>query len=466
MARLLISKIAGLLIILSILFLFSCSGLREIEQTECASSEIDFSLDDDLESYSGIMSFRSTNDQSVPLQSIGFFLLPQRTGGNLEIGGVSMEKSVPRWSVENSILSIHFNEPVQPGGEYKVQLEFSGKVPRTLRLPGIFFRTDDTAALGHFYPMPIPLDGKGSFAPVEPSAQGDPIESILSRFDVTFEAPSRLRFAASGPVERLSEKENRVSCSVSTGPVRDFYLLGSAEWDMVTKVYSGIRLSSWYPRGKMQQGIDSLYAMEEALKIFERHLGPYPYNTLNIVSGPLGSQAGGMEYPGIIVLNDNYYTNEDSHYLQVVIAHETGHQWFYNLVGNDPVMEPWLDESFTQYATWLYFEKLYGERSGNSMITSFQNRWDRVRKAPVPLNLSVHEYEGREYGAIPYGKGPLFLFTLRSYFGGDLFDRFILDYQKTFRWERMDTEKLRDFMYGYFGDEGDALFRKWVYGET
>ncbi|MBB6479231.1 M1 family aminopeptidase [Spirochaeta isovalerica] len=454
------------LVSLFILFFFSCSQLREIEQAECALAEIDFTLDNNLETYSGTMKFHGTNDQPAQLESIGFFLLPERTGGNLEISKVSTEQSEPQWKVENSILSIHFTQPIQPGGNYDVQLAFSGSIPRTLKLPGIFFRTDNTVALGHFYPMPIPLDGQGSFAPVEPSSHGDPIESILSRFDVAFQAPSRLRFAASGPVIRESETGDRINCRVSTGPVRDFYLLGSAEWDMVTKVHEGIRISSWYPEGKMQQGIDSLYAMEEALKIFEKHLGPYPYNTLSIVSGPLGPQAGGMEYPGIIVLNDNYYTNEDSHALQIVIAHEIGHQWFYNLVGNDPVMEPWLDESFAQYATWLYFNKLYGERAGNSMITSFQNRWTRVRKAPIPLNLSVHEYEGKEYGAIPYGKGPLFLFTLRSYFGEELFEQFILDYQRTFRWDRMDTEKLRDYMYGYFGEKGDDLFREWVYGET
>ena len=29
----------------------------------------------------------------------------------------------------------------------------------------------------------------------------------------------------------------------------------------------------------------------------------------------------------------------------VVVAHEVGHQWFYNLVGNDQVDQPWLDEA-------------------------------------------------------------------------------------------------------------------------
>ena len=31
--------------------------------------------------------------------------------------------------------------------------------------------------------------------------------------------------------------------------------------------------------------------------------------------------------------------------------HETAHQWFYSLVGNDQARDPWLDESLTQWAT-------------------------------------------------------------------------------------------------------------------
>jgi aminopeptidase N len=41
--------------------------------------------------------------------------------------------------------------------------------------------------------------------------------------------------------------------------------------------------------------------------------------------------------------------------LESTVAHETGHQWFYNGVGSDQTNEPWLDESVTQYITGEYF---------------------------------------------------------------------------------------------------------------
>ena len=41
-----------------------------------------------------------------------------------------------------------------------------------------------------------------------------------------------------------------------------------------------------------------------------------------------------------------------------VVHHETAHQWFYSLVGNDQALDPWLDEAL---ATWAQavFDRTY-----------------------------------------------------------------------------------------------------------
>jgi len=455
----------NIILLCSVLSLISCGKLRDIEQTDGAVVSINLEIDESLRDYSGNMAFTNKNTGTSALFSIGFYLLPNDVGGTLTVESVISENQGITFDVKDSVLNVVFTNAVQPGENYSVQIEYSGTVPTTLTSPGIFVRTADTIALGSFYPLPIPINENGSYTIVRSSDHGDPVESILSRFDVNFQAPENLRFSASAAVQYEGRSGDFKKYSVKTGPLRDFYLLGSANWNKVSKVYKGIRITSWYPEGRMQQGIDSLYYIENAMNIFEEYLGTYPYNTISIVSAPLGPHVGGMEYPGIIVLNDNFYIDEDSFDLQWVIAHEIGHQWFYNLVGNDPVMEPWLDESFTQYATWLYFEKLYGRLAGNRIFSSFNNRWQRIRKEAIPLNLSAHDYHGREYGAIPYGKGPLFLFTVQTKFGSELFDQFILDYIEEYRWKRVTTEKLRKFMFRYFGEEGDLLFREWVYSE-
>jgi len=43
------------------------------------------------------------------------------------------------------------------------------------------------------------------------------------------------------------------------------------------------------------------------------------------------------------------------------VTHETGHQWFYSLVGDNQARTPWLDESLTQWATARVWNEVTSE---------------------------------------------------------------------------------------------------------
>ena len=60
-------------------------------------------------------------------------------------------------------------------------------------------------------------------------------------------------------------------------------------------------------------------------------------------------------------------------------AHEVAHQWWYSLVGNDQIDEPWLDEALTQFTTALYFREMYGQPGLSGYVESLQGRYDRVK---------------------------------------------------------------------------------------
>ena len=56
--------------------------------------------------------------------------------------------------------------------------------------------------------------------------------------------------------------------------------------------------------------------------------------------------------------------------MEGTVAHEVGHQWFYNLVGDDQLDDPWLDESFAQFATLQYFTDEYGASGADGFRNS------------------------------------------------------------------------------------------------
>jgi aminopeptidase N len=205
------------------------------------------------------------------------------------------------------------------------------------------------------------------------------------------------------------------------------------------------------------------------LTSFNERYGPYPYSELDIVSTP--TQALGVEYPGIFANALRIYDLSagtasglpNAAYLESVTAHETAHQWFYNLVGNDQLNEPWLDEATAQYATWMYYVDRYGEQNADGYYQSLLGRWERTEFADIPIGMPAEDYDGQEYGSIVYGRGPIFLDELAQEMGQETFDAFMRDYSETYRWEIATSEDFQALAEQHCQCDLAAMFDEAVY---
>jgi hypothetical protein len=80
-----------------------------------------------------------------------------------------------------------------------------------------------------------------------------------------------------------------------------------------------------------------------ALAGMNRAFGPYPWPDLMVAE--VGADGGfSMEYPAAIHLTRTKVTDP------YVINHEVAHQWFYAQLGNDQMLEPWLDEGLSDFS--------------------------------------------------------------------------------------------------------------------
>jgi aminopeptidase N len=150
-------------------------------------------------------------------------------------------------------------------------------------------------------------------------------------------------------------------------------------------------------------------------------------------------------------------------YLEATVAHEVGHQWFYNLVGNDQLDDPWLDESMAQFATLQYFGDEYGQSGYQGFRQSLEGRWANIGHADIPVGLPVRKYSGEEYSAIVYGRGPLFFEALREQIGLENFDAFIKDYTETLAWHISTPEQLKAIAEKHCNCDLTPLFNEWIY---
>jgi len=131
-------------------------------------------------------------------------------------------------------------------------------------------------------------------------------------------------------------------------------------------------------------------------------------------------------------------------------------------VGNDQLDEPWLDEAVTQYVTLLYWQDLYGSSGAAGFRDSLHDRWRRVDNADIPIGMPVRAYSGDEYGAIVYGRGPLFLEALAKTMGQETFSAFLRDYYETHKWCIATTGSLKRLAEIHCNCDLSQLFADWV----
>ena len=103
---------------------------------------------------------------------------------------------------------------------------------------------------------------------------------------------------------------------------------------------------------------DALQYVNDATYYYSKWLGDYPYNNVTAVDGTI-SAGGGMEYPNVTVIGSASSAIE----LELVIAHEVGHNWLYGILGSNERDHAWMDEGMNSYYEYRYMTQYYGARA-------------------------------------------------------------------------------------------------------
>ncbi len=431
---------------------------------------LDFEIADDLYHVTGMEEVRYTNDEKIALNEIRFRLFPNILGGEMTVTNITVngKPAVPSYGLQNSLMTVPLPQPLEPGKSVVVKMEYTVTVPQAAELNyGVLAFYDDILALAHAYPIICVYDDEGWNAEFPPQ-RGDITYADAAFFIVRITAPKGLALVTSGSEISLDEAGQAQALTVASGPARDFYLVASPNYEVVSKTVGEVTVHS-YASVDFRDGANlALETAVNALRIFSERYAPYPYTELDIVATP--NTALGIEYPGVIAITNRIYDVNGEFrdsptrvYLESTVAHEVGHQWFYNLVGNDQLDDPWLDESLTQFATLQYFTDQYGAQGADGFRASLENRWAGIGNADIPIGKPVASYTGSEYGAIVYGRGPLFFETLKERIGADAFDAFLKEYTAQFSWRIAEPRSLQALVERHCDCDLQALFDEWVY---
>jgi hypothetical protein len=439
-------------------------GLPSAKTTGMTEYRLDVTVAPDLSEITGQAHVRYTNREAVPLDVVYLHLYPNLWDGGMtvteaRVNGAPVETTYP---AGDDVIGLPLAAPLPPGESVELALNFSVPVPSGDGVGnyGEFALQEGVLALAHFYPTVAVYDTDWRLE--TPAPHGDVIFQDASLYDVTLTAPADLTVVATGAtLGKTANADGSATWRLGGGPMRDFNVVASRDYLSASTQVGDMTVNSYFLPGDEEGGRQALDWAAQALTIYQKEFGAYPYRELDVVE--TGTSAGGIEYPGLIAVASRLYSDPKRQaFFESATVHEVGHQWWYNVVGNDQLNHPWLDEALTQYATYRYFQNAYGEAGGQGFIDSLNGRWAAVGRDEKPIGLPGVDYAAKEYGAIVYGRGPLFFLALRDRLGADKMTELLRRYYAEQAWDIATPEELRALAEEVAGESLADLWAEWV----
>jgi aminopeptidase N len=420
-------------------------------------------IDPDARTIAGHLRLEYTNRDSAPLGLIYFHLYPNHPdfSGRLDVNAVTVDGQPVgvNYELQRYLLRVDLPAPLAPGATTAVALDFATRAPlNAADMYGAFNLEAGVLALASSYPIAAMVRG-GAWDIGWPDGRGDFVNSQTALYDVTLTAPAAWALATTGVALDGRQDGGQQTARFVSGPQRDF-MITATQLAHASGEMSGTRINSYYRRGSEAGGQAVVQAAANALRAYNERYGRYPLAELDLVEVNARTFLG-VEYPGVILLQGNLYDQPQA--LEITVAHEVGHQWWYSQVGNDVQTEAWLDEALASYSQIVYQEQIYGPEAAERELEGFRQRYrDAVaagRDAPVSQPNTA--FRGN-YVSIVYGKAVLFFQALRKQIGDAAFDRFLHDYYAQHRYGFVTGADLLASAEGACACELDQLYADWI----
>jgi len=387
--------------------------------------------------------------------------------GGINIVKIQQEGKDVSWALieDDQILQVPLARPVAADEVSNIYMEFQLTVPKARFRFGYqtFGSNKLTMSLGNWYPI-LAVYKDGRWALGRHQAVGDCTYSEISDYTVSFTVPKDFTVAASGVLKETYTVGNSSVYEYSIDKVREFGATISNNYQTASEVIDGIKIISYFHPEHKRGGFMALNVAKYALKIFNDAFGKYPYPELRIAEA--NYYPGGMEFPTFIMMDTGRYEEASiqNASLERSTAHEVAHQWWYNLVGNDQINEPWLDEGLTEFSTAYYFEKRYGAPGRESYYSrQVETTKDFIKNNPRHMLDPLSKFSSHsEYFAEVYVSGVLFYEDLRNKIGEEELLEFLRSYLETFKYKNVSLQEFVEFLKGKNYEALDeSFFDKW-----
>ena len=248
---------------------------------------------------------------------------------------------------------------------------------------------------------------------------------------------------------RFKVKESTYQAQM--GPIQLRFLMQPAHWDQADRHEKITR---------------------DTLDRFEKLYGPYPYKTLTVVDPEPGSAAGGMEYPTFITGDSTWWMPNGLRFIELVVEHEFGHQYWYGMVATNEFEDAWMDEGINSYTEVKVMDSILGKKTSIMDFAGIQlgeREQQRIGYTTVadrdPMAQNAYNYVSfNSYGGITYGKTATVLLTLEGIIGEDTMAKAMHEYFKKYAFTHPTKEDFLKTVEETAGKDLHWYFNQAVYG--
>ena len=253
---------------------------------------------------------------------------------------------------------------------------------------------------------------------------------LKAKFKLELKLPSGWTACANGKNE---SEANGVISFKRTKPISTYlFAFAAGEFQTITREISGRSVTMYHRESdeqKVKRNVDRIFKMHEiSLDWMEDYTQiKYPFGKFDFVVIP-SFQYGGMEHNGSIFYNaDQMFLDESATKQQKLrraslIAHETAHMWFGNLVTMKWFDDVWLKEVFANFMAAKIVHPSFTDINHNLgfMVRHHPSAYSEDRTGgtyPIQQKLDNLRNAGTLYGRIIYEKAPIVMRQLESMIG-------------------------------------------------
>ncbi|RXT13760.1 M1 family metallopeptidase [Ammoniphilus sp. CFH 90114] len=367
--------------------------------------------------------------------------------GRIDIQEVLINGEPASFQREKAILQLDLPESWGISEPLSIDMLWTSQLPMVHHRLGM---QEKAVWFGNVLPILAVYDGEWHANQYE--AVGDPFYSEAGSYEVEITTPEEYQVVMTGEeTEQIIQGKKVTTSSVSQA--RDFVFAVSPDHQVQSITSDGGKQIHLHYRLTAPGARELvLKRAKEMLDYMEQRVGIYPYTQLDIYENEMFIT--GMEYPGLVFVRSDRLN--DPRGIETVV-HEIAHQWFYNIVGNDPLREPWLDEGF---ATYFADEFLHQSR-----LTKYYAEEGSYLKSKFPQTkiLPVEDYQDwSSYWRGNYRKSSLMIFALRQELGDEAFSRFIKEYTEHFQFKIVKGDEFQSFVQQYTSKDLKPFFQEWL----